>query len=248
MLVLNNPQRLAKLLASLNVPGSDRPLSPVEVANEIELMCNDLSGDLKGVINRLPVSADIVKEFLALMKLPPEIQDVVTWGESNKANGSIGFSAAAKISKLKNHDDVLRLAGTILNMSRPVTKEEIKGVISLKKRVPDKPIDECIAEVLNVTRQTTIHNFLFICKINFNIELLAKNNPKSSFHDAVFSILKGKFPPETLKSVKISGDHVRLVLEKKGWEFIATYAEQHSLYRQNVVTHMLESGGVINDA
>lgn len=248
MNVLNNPQRLAKILASLNVSGTDRPLSPVEVASEINVMRDDLEGDLKEVVRRLPVSLDIVKEFLYLMKLPPEIQDVVSWGESRKGDGTIGFSTAAKVARLKDHDDILKLAGTILDMSRPVTKEEVKGVLSLKRRIPKKPINECITEVLNATRQTTIHHFLFISRINPNVaELLSKNDPSHGQEDKVLSTLKGTFPSETLKNVKVSNDRIRLVLEKEGWEFIAVYAERHGLLRQDVITHMIKSGGFKNE-
>lgn len=248
MSMLDNPQRLARLLASLNVPGSDRPLSPVEVAKEINMMRDDLGGDLKEAVKRLPISADIVKEFLQLIKLPPEIQDVITWGESSKLDGSIGFSVAAKIAKLKNNDDVLKLAGTILDMSRPVTKEEVKGVLSLKRRIPNKPIDDCIEEVLNVTRKTTIYYFLFISKIKPNIAAAVTNSGAGgSNQDKVFSILKDSFPSETLKNTKVTNDRIRLVLEKEGWEFIDSYAERHHLLRQEVITHMLESGGFPND-
>ena len=248
MSVLDNPRRLARLLASLNVPGYDRPLSPVEAANEINMMRNDLGGDLKETVKRLPISADIVKEFLQLVKLPPEIQDVITWGESSKFDGSIGFSVAAKMSRLKNNDDVLKLAGTIQDMSRPITKEEVKGVLSLKRRIPNKPIDDCIEEVLNVTRRTTIHYFLFISRIKPSIVVgLTESEDGGSDQDRVFSILKNSFPSDTLKNVKVTNDRIRLVLEKEGWEFIASYAERHHILRQDVVTHMLESAGFSND-
>lgn len=248
MNVLNNPRRLAKLLASLNVSGTDRPLSPVEVASEINAIRDDLGGDLKEVVRRLPVSLDIVKEFLYLMKLPPEIQDVVSWGESRKGDGTLGFSTAAKVARLKDHGDILKLAGTILDMPRPVTKEEVKGVLSLKRRIPKKPINECIMEVLNVTRQTTIHHFMFISRIKPSVvELLSKTDPTHSLQDKMLSILKGSFPTETLKNIKVSDDRIRLVLEKEGWEFIAVYAERNGLLRQDVITHMIETEGFRNE-
>ena len=248
MNVLNNPRRLAKLLASLNVSGTDRPLSPVEVAGEINAIRDDLGGDLKEVVRRLPVSLDIVKEFLYLMKLPPEIQDVVSWGESRRGDGTLGFSTAAKVARLKDHGDILKLAGTILDMPRPVTKEEVKGVLSLKRRIPKKPINECIMEVLNVTRQTTIHHFMFISRIKPSVvELLSKTDPTHGLQDKMLSILKGSFPTETLKNIKVSDDRIRLVLEKEGWEFIAVYAERNGLLRQDVITHMIETGGFRNE-
>lgn len=247
MQIINNPQRLAKLLASLNVPGSNRPLSPVEVANEIDVMRADLDGDLKEVIRRLPVSPHIVKEFLYLGKLPPKIQDVVTWGESSSEDGSIGFSVAAKMSRLSNHNDILKLAGTILGMTRPITKEEVKGVLSLKKTKPDKPIEECIREVLNVTRQVTIHHFLFICNIKSTIAtFLVNSGSKKNPQDQVLAALNSVFPTGTLKNIKVRNERVRLALDEEGWKFISTYTDRHSLARQDVVNHMLESAGFVN--
>ena len=246
MYMLDNPRRFAKLLASLNVPGSNRPLSPIEVANEIYALREDLGGDLKETIRRLPISEDIVKEFAWLRKLPRKIQDVVVWGESSKKDGTIGFSAAAKMARLDNHDDVLKLAGAMLDMSRPVTKEEIKGVISLKKRMASKSIDECVREVLNVTRQFTVNHFLFISGIKSNI-VATLNEVEHGRHDNVGKALKGVFPPGTLKNTKVSNDHIRLALDEEGWEFISVYSKRHGLPRREVVNHMLESVGFANE-
>lgn len=248
MRVLDNPQRLANLLASLNVPGSNRPLSPIEVASEIDALKKDLGGNTKEVVNRLPVSAHIVNEFLWLAKLPRKIQGVVVWGESNKRDGSIGFSVAAKMARLNNHDDILKLVGSTLEMSRPITKEEVKVILSLKKRIPDKPIDECVSEVLNVTRPVIVNHYLFISGINPNIvATLSSNKSGQSVHDVVLIALKGIFPPGTLKSTKVSNERVRLSLDEEGWKFITSYSEHHNVLRQNVVNHMLESVGFVNE-
>lgn len=247
MLLLNNPQRLAKLLASLNVQGSNRPLSPVEVANEIRVLQEDLDGDLKETIKRLPVSAEIAKQFMELMNLPSKIQDVIVWGESSKKDGSIGFSVAAKMAKLNNHNDILKLAGTILDMSRPITKEELKGLLSLKKRNPSKSIDECISEILNVTREFTIHHFLFISRINPSFaSILVDNKLGRNVHDEALAVLKNIFPTGTLKNVKVSNERIRLALDEDGWKFIAEYSRRHDVARQDVVNHMLEAAGFIN--
>lgn len=246
MLILDNPKRFAKLLASLNVPGSNRPLSPVEVANEINVLRDDLGGDIKEVIKRLPVSEYIVKEFLCLTRLPTRIQGIVVWGESSKKDGAIGFSVAAKMARLDNQNDMLKLAGTILDMTRPVTKEEIKGILSLKKRMSSKSIDDCMEEVLNVTRTITVNHFLFITGIKPNtIAMLSKGGQNK--HAKALDILKGVFPEETLNSVTVSTDHIRLALDEEGWKFIAIYAKQHNLSRNDVVNHMIESEGSIND-
>ena len=242
MPILNNPQRLARLLASLNVQGVCRPLSPVEVANEIDAMRDELGGDVKATIGRLPVSAYIVNEFLRLKSLPAKIQDAVVWGESKSNDGSIGFSAAAKMTKLENGDDILKLAATMMDMTRPVTKEEIKGVVSLKRRIPNKPIEECISEVLDVTRSITIHHFLFVSGIKPHIVQTLVGDDGID-EERLASVLRGSFPTGVVKGVRVLNGSVRLALDEKGWKFIAVYAKRYGLLRQEVVSHMLEAAG-----
>lgn len=245
MPILNDPRRLARLLASLNVQGISRPLSPVEVANEINVMRDELGGDAEEATRRLPVSAHIVNEFLRLKDLPAKIQDAVVWGESKSDDGSIGFSAAAKMAKLENGDDVLKLAAAMMSMARPVTKEEIKGVVSLKRRIPGKPIEECIAEVLDVTRSITIHHFLFVSGIKPHIaRALVVNGVINK--EPVAEALRRIFPTDAIKDVKLLNGSVRLTLGEEGWKFIAVYAERHGLLRQEVVSHMLEAEGFVD--
>lgn len=244
--ILDNPKRFAMLLASLNVPGSNRPLSPVEVANEINVLRDDLGGDIKEVVKRLPVSEYIIKEFLCLIKLPSKIQGIVVWGESSKKDGSIGFSVAAKMARLNNHEDVLKVAGTILDMPRPVTKEEIKGILSLKKRMSDRSIDECINEVLNVTRKITVNHFLFISGLRSNTASMLSREGQNK-HAKARAVLEDVFPQGTLNNVTVSNDHIRLALDEEGWKYISVYSRRHGLPRNDVVNHMIESAGFTND-
>lgn len=247
MLILDNPQKLAMLLASLNAHGANRPLLPIEVAQGISDVYEDLGKDMKETVKRLPVGGDIAGEFLRLLKLPSRVQEAVTWGESNKEAGSIGFSVAAKIAKLDNPNDMLEVVGTILEMQRPPTKEEIKSILGLKKRVPSKDIKECIAEVINVTRTITIQHFLFITGIRPDIVSLIVSGSKSdSPHEAVLNALRECFPDGMLKEVKVMNESVRLSLDENGKDFITKYSEQHEILRQDVINHMLKSVGVRN--
>ena len=137
MYILNNPARLAKLLASLNVPNNlNRPLSPMDVAREIKTLQKDLNNDQNELVKRLPIEQDMTKQFLSLLRLPPQVQDMVVWGESKKETGALGFSVAARIAMFDEPQDVLKLVGTVTEMSRPITKEEVKGMLSMEKTQP----------------------------------------------------------------------------------------------------------------
>ena len=251
MHIINNPARLAKLLASVNVPkNSDRPLSPMDVAREIEVLQKDLNNDQSELVKRLPIKLDIIKQFQSLLRLPPQVQDMVVWGGTKKKTGVLGFSVAAKIAMFGNPNDVLKLAGTVTDMSRPLTKENVKNISSTKKSNPDTTIEECILEILNVTRPITITHYMFVSGLDSNIVQVLKKLSQESNQDInqfAADALRKIFPKDCVESVKIFTDYTRLSLTKEGMDFITKYSTSYDVLRQNVLNHMFESGGFLND-
>lgn len=247
MQILDSPARLAKLLVSIKVPHNNRPLSPVDVAQDIHSMLEDLGGDRNELVKRLPIKLDITKEFLRLLKLPPQLRGMVVWGESKSETGAIGFSVASRIASLNDHDDMLKMAGTITEMSRPVTKEEIKSILSLKKHNPDKPIEECLSEVLNVMRPVTITHYIFLsgldADIKKSIDLRARES-RQSIHDLAANTLRRLFPPDSLKSAKLFSDCIRLSLTRDGADFIQAYSRSKDILMQGALNHMMRSEGL----
>ncbi len=250
MSILQSPKRLAKLLASINVSYSERPISPIQVAEEIGELLKELNGDKNELKKRLPLSQGIIDGFLRLLNLPGKIQDIIVWGESNKNTGEISFSAASYICKLENSEDVLKLVGAMHDLDRPITKEEIKDIISLKKHNSGKPIENCINEVLGVTRPTVIQHFLFISGIDPSIvnELKAesqKNNMK--LDDCGINVLSKLFPSGSLKGVKIHDDYLQLHLSEDGRNFMRRYGDSNNISRKDIINHMFEKGATGNE-
>lgn len=247
MCILENPKRLANLLASINVPGNSRPLLPTEVAREIQALLKELGGDQKELARRLPISNEFIREFLWLLKLTPKYQDAVMWGESDVGTGRLGFSVAAKIARLDKHQDQEKLASEILSMSRPATKEEIKEILSLKRQNSKKDMSECLLEVLNVTRTVTVKHFMFVSGLKKSFE--DKLNNKSLEHsrdNVAFDVLDPIFPTGVLKNARVLKGCIRLSMSERGPEFITEYSQRYGLLRQNVINHMLESVGLGN--
>lgn len=244
MSVLDSPGRLAKLLLSVNVPGTARPLSPPDVATEIHKLLTDLGDDRDELVRRLPIGQDLTRQFLRLLDLPPQIRGMVVWGESRHETGAIGFSVASRIASLNDHDDMLRVAGTITEMPRPVTAEEIKGIVSLKKRNPDKAIEECLSEVLNVTRPVTITHHMFLSGLDPDIVRSLKRRARESDkspHELAADSLRRVFPSDLLKSVRVFSDCIRLSLARNGTDFISKYSESRGIPMQEALNHMLGS-------
>ena len=241
MLILDNPSRLANLLGSINVSYVKRPLGPIDVANEINVMLEDLGGDSNELARRLPIEQDMINQFSYLRNLPEKIQGMVVWGASKHETGAIGFSVASKIALLDATEDMEKMAGTITKMPRPVTKEEIKSIVSLKKRNPDKTIDDCLLEVLNVARPTVITHHIFLSGLNPDIARSIKrfaDQSGESMHEVALRTLHNVFPEKSLENVKVFSDCIRLALTKKGSDFITEYSESRNVPMQEVLNHM----------
>ncbi len=243
LILLRNPQRLAKLLSSIKVDYIDRPLRPVEVAKELQNLLHDMNNDKNEVIKRLRLSIDMLNQFLRLLELPDEIQDMIMWGVS-KTNESIGFSVATRLTYLKNKDDILKTVNAIMIMPHPITKTEIKGIIQWKKRNPNKSIEECISNELDIKRTDIIEHFIFISGIDPELVKIIQKlsiDKKQNLHDFTKFLLSKKFPPTSLKNSHMFDDYIRLSLTKIGHASINEYSSYHNILRKNVINHMLES-------
>ena len=124
--IFKDPKRLARLLASIKVNYSEgRPLSPVEVAKELQSVCqNELGGDKAEAQRRFDLHASMWSGFERLLTLAPEIQDMVIWGASEE-NLGLGFTVSHFMAKFKPEDQ-----SAIIDASwehdRPIRKEELK--------------------------------------------------------------------------------------------------------------------------
>ena len=249
MYILNNPPRLAKLLASIKVNYKIRPLSPIDVSKEINIMLKDLEGDEKELHRRLPITQDMTRQYNRLLRLPPEIQGMVIWGDSNHDTGEIGFSVATRIASLKNQDDMRMMAGTITEMARPITTNEINEILSLKNNNPNKTLKECLEEVITAVRVTVITHYIFLSGLDPDIAKSLKmhaNNANEDVHKFTSKILSSIFPEGSFKSSKVFADCIRLTLGKHGSDFISTYARSHNIPIQKVLNHMLDSKVIIH--
>ncbi|MGY5147881.1 MAG: hypothetical protein ACW9W4_07780 [Candidatus Nitrosopumilus sp. bin_7KS] len=246
MSLLKNPKRLAKLLASVNVTHSDRPLGPIDTAEEIKELLSELHNDKNELVNRLPISLDMVKAFLRLLELPMEIQDIVIWGQSKQDTGEISFTSAQELVKLNSSEDILKLVSAIHSVPRPVTKDEVKGIISLKNRNSKKTIDDCITEVLNVTRPVVIQHFLFISGIQPSIVQslkIASEKSSKNLNEFALEIISKVFPSQSVKGIKVHDDYVRLSLSKDGREFIRSYIDKNNLLRKDLIDDIFSKEG-----
>lgn len=242
--LLQSPKRLAKLLASINVNHSERPLNPIEVSEEIRSMLTELNNNKSELLNRLPLSLDMIDAFLRILKLPPQIHDIVIWGNSNRGSGQISFSVAQQLGRLDDPKNILKFVNAFHMASKPITKEEIKSAISFKRHNPTKPIEDCITEITNVTRPIIVQDYIFISGINPSIvQLLKESSVKKNLtlNEHALVIISNVFPSDSILGIKINDDYVRIMLSEEGSKYMRSYADSNGLSKKDIINHIFRN-------
>ena len=73
----------------------------------------------------------MIKRILKILKLPPEIHDIIIWGDLEKDTEEISFSAAMYLANL-THDDILK----VMDVRTKICPKRI--ISSLKTQNPSK--------------------------------------------------------------------------------------------------------------
>lgn len=237
MSITDDPTRLAKLLASLNVSGPNRPLGPVETAVEIENFLSHLKNDKTKLCRRLPIKIDMVNAFLRLAKLPLQIQDAIVWGEAKPGSGQISFTAAQLLARL-NPDDARKVAQAAFDSDKPLTREEASNIVSCYNKHAGRNLDECIREVFNVMRPLVVEYYLFISGMDPETARLLFDTGRDASRSAN-EILSKKFPADSIKSVRVSKSTIKIMLTKDGNEFLRQYSGAKKIPRKDAINKII---------
>ena len=197
------------LLASLGTHRRHRPLSPVEVAKELENFF-----EKGGRPEQLPVGTEVIRAFLSLLTLPNSVQRMLGWAGVDK--GEIGMDSGYRISMLKMVNDQEILAKTILE--RGLTSKEVRRIVRHRNRHREKSIEDCIETVVAMR---PVKRHLFITQLSGEalkrLEREAEMQ-KISSANLLQEILSKELPSGSLISLTLRENFVTLLLEKEGNE------------------------------
>ena len=142
------------LLLSVGTHRSDRPLSPIEVA---ELLGKAVTAGVTRTecAQALDIGPSQVSAFLSLLELTPEIRHIADWRGSTAA--SVAFSTMAEIRRLRHEDQIVAAKAAL---THKLTWKEAVQLVQIALR-SGKPIEECLSQVLNLRPQIiTYHLFV----------------------------------------------------------------------------------------
>ena len=157
MLAALTPEEQQDLIMSVGVHKKSRRLSPCQVSRLLRKASTQQS--LQDVALDVDLRDDtVLRKFMSLERLPPEIQALVSWGTQP---GSISFSVAAEIARVDSIVEIGQLAAAAVE--HRLSKEETRSVIQRQRRAGIS-LDQALGEILKlrpiVERQHIFLGFL----------------------------------------------------------------------------------------
>ena len=249
MSLIHDGRRLALLKRSVGRDHAEpRPLYPIEVAKYMEEMKSEL-GDPSGekTATRLGISPSLVSDFTDMVRLPPGLHYVFGWGAYK--GGSIPWSMFRRAGHfLRNEtitqDDLEVLISGVLQEQIPTSA--VEEIMYLKKKNPDKTIEECCQEILNLI-PAKIKYVVFISNLEPDIEdAIQKAASGKTMHpdDLAESVLSGHLGESNMEGVLIKNGHIKIALTEQGRKNLDDVAKKEKVMLTDVVNHLLRKDGI----
>ena len=217
-----SPESKRDLILSVGIHKTERPLSPIEVAELLEKLIS--SGTTKKEISReILLDSTMISRFLRLLNLAPEIQHLIGWGGESR----VSFSTASEIARLKTSEEHRYLAKCTLEHG--LSKSEVIQIIEVRNKF-GKPIDRCVEEILKM-RPRIITRYLFVGAVkSLDVQARLREMPQEErnvlFRKAVTSYYPDLPYWEGLLGIKgfnlIGGEDLNQALGKLSTDFEST--------------------------
>jgi len=227
-------ETIAKLLLSVKPPrrGMKRPFSPIKVAKLFQEACR--YSTTKEVAKRIGISQEMVREFLKLLNLPPDIQRQLF------SNWDNGIDKGYRLSMLKDEGEQRRLADAILR--EKLSSNEVRAIVYLKNKNQKMPIADCIKEVLRL-REKTKHYLVLTGIDQTTLRLLQKKATKcgTSTEDIVKKIIERTLPSsQSLIEFKMQGTLISMLVNSNGFQKLKSKAKEKEVDFDDVVERLVE--------
>jgi len=149
------PKTQKNLILSVGTQRSIRPLTPVEVAEAIEISLASGSS-IKELASELDVDTSMLGYFRRLLKLSPEVRYLVDWKKTGKL--LLNTETASLIARLSAIEEQQKVAEAFFRNN--LAREEVRQIVQLRER-SDKTISDCISEVLQM-RPNIVKRYILI--------------------------------------------------------------------------------------
>ena len=243
---------LALMYASIGTHRSKRPLSPIEVSRNLEVMKEELDDKThKQLAKRFQCSQITIKQFIDLLKAPKRYEDVWGWGMSK--GGRISWSQFREAcycygKKIITEDEFGALVSGVLNGQ--IDPSDVREIVRLKNKNPGKSFKECCIEIHNLVPET-IKSFLFIADLDrYVLESIRIRAHRASLPEEKEAehVLSKHLGAEHVEGVTIENDkHIKIALTEQGRKNLGSVAQNDGKTLVDVVNHIFTKSGYGNE-
>lgn len=222
-------ETLAKVLASIGTRTKRRPIDPISLA-KLFARTGMTDGELAA---KLGVHAQTIRMFKNLLKLPPDIRELVKSGKVSRDEGD-------RISRMKDVQAQKFLAEAIV--ADVLSADLVKDIVALKNRNPTIPIEQCVEQVLKA-QPVFEDRYILVTKISEAVTKAIEMESKSCgipFSEVAKSILQESLPREGLLSLVARGRIVLVTFTEDGWQTVSAKCDSSGVSLEEVVENLLK--------
>ena len=236
------PEIQRDLILSVGTHRARRRLSPIEVAEAIETSMAS-GATVRELATELHLDPTMVPRFPRLLKLPPEIQHLVDWGQGK---ARLSFEAASYIARLASSKEQREVAEAALK--HELGKVEILQIVQIRER-SGKPITDCIGSVLRMRPQIERRHLLIGAIISEKLQTALRQMTQKERDRLLKSAVTSRssdLPPWEgrlgIERFTLVGDNAFGIAVQKlpgGFEeAINSYLEEEISQSREIVSHM----------
>jgi len=211
-------ERLEKALVRLvgSTRRSHRTKNLLEVATELEV-AKKLLGSRKDIAKRIGLSEEMLREFASINRLDKSVQKMVKKGLLSSVD------VAYRISMLPKGDQ-LQVARAYIE--KKLSGKEVRNVVSLFKRNPNRKIEEAIKRVKS---SRDIIQYI----IRFRV---AKGVRKEILRCKFVDMLGNR----NIVSLKVNGKVANLTITEKGRKILQREAKKRGVTKRKFINLLIE--------
>lgn len=217
--IIENERTLEKVIARVlsNTLRQKRPNNLIEVANDIELLKNEM-GSLEAVSNVVGISTDMLRQFLSVKQLSHEVRKLI---EERKIDS---VTVAHKIRNFTEEEQK-----TIANevIEGRLNSGDIRALVALKNKLSNLNIDQLISRVVN-SKDIKV----YVARFRIPEEKKVGTELRKRFENAV-----GK---DEIVSFIIENHIGNLQLTRVGFQKLRETAKQNNLSLRQFVDKLIE--------
>ena len=239
--------RLARLLLSVNVKEKNqyRPLTPIQAADEIQAWINEKKLSIPEITEKFALKdSGMIKHFLNLLKLPKSIQQSVGW-----TSGSIGISTASQIAQLPSQKEMTPLAKALAKDQ--LDRGEVMNIVSIRKKNPDKSLNDCVKEVKDFRIEWTEENVITGNVQEDNLKFIKNyaKNKNLTADDALKQSIGKEIPLLHIINLKFKPDNtIFLSLDEEGFEIFEELPQKLNFPRVDFFNFFITELGENNES